>query len=84
MSEKDNKHDLYAVALVKRIQSDQTADSCQMVGHVPLELSRHLFFAMKHGCNLTAEVIEKKPHRSNLTQGGLEILTLQNIVYIQG
>ena len=37
---------------------------------------------MKHGCNLTAEVIEKKSHRSNLTQGGIEIKSKVSVTWL--
>ena len=44
-----------------------------VVGHVSLEISRYLFFAIKHGCKVDGEVMDTKHYRSPLTQGGLEI-----------
>ena len=43
------------------------------MGHVPIEISRFVFFSLERGCNYSAEVLERKPSRSPLQQGGLEI-----------
>ena len=44
-----------------------------IVGHVPLELSRIVFYAIQHGCVFSGKVQKERPVRSPLTQGGLEI-----------
>ena len=43
------------------------------VGHVPIEISRFINFAIVHGCNFKLSVVEPRPVRSPLVQGGLEI-----------
>ena len=47
----------------------------EVVGHVPIELSRVLFFALEHSCVLEALVLDSKyyPSPLRLVQGGLEI-----------
>ena len=45
-----------------------------IVGHVPLELSRIVFYAIQHGCVISEKVQKERPVRSPLTQGGLEIV----------
>ena len=42
-----------------------------IVGHVPLELSRIVFYAIQHGCVFSGKVQKERPVRSPLTQGGL-------------
>ena len=44
------------------------------VGHVPIELSRYIFFAGQHGCSFVVKVEQSKPVVSPLVQGGLEIV----------
>ena len=44
-----------------------------VVGHVPRELSRHIWFSIGDGAKFEAEVHEEKPMASPLIQGGLEI-----------
>ena len=43
------------------------------VGHVPIEISRIVYFSIGHGCSYKVKVLEEKPARSPLTQGGLEV-----------
>ena len=59
----NNTVDRFAVAVVKT----------HVAGHVPLEISRVLFYAIEHGCSMVAYVEDTLPHNSPLTQGGLEI-----------
>ena len=68
--EKDNPHDPFAVAIKGKLKSTVAPIT---VGHVPIEISRFVFFSLERGCNYSAEVLEKKPSRSPLQQGGLEI-----------
>ena len=44
-----------------------------VVGHVPIEISRFIFFSLERRCSYTSDVVDKKPVRSPLQQGGLEI-----------
>ena len=44
-----------------------------VVGHVPKELSRYVWYAFEQGTKFTGRVISVKPKRSPLIQGGLEI-----------
>ena len=44
------------------------------VGHVPREITRHVWYAIGYGAYLSAEVQDPVPRRSPLEQGGLEIL----------
>ena len=68
--EPDNKYDTFAVA-VKAAFDHKLAPI--VVGHVPIEISRFIHFSMEHGCLYSLKVLEGKPVRSPLTQGGLEI-----------
>ena len=45
-----------------------------VAGHVPIELSRYIFFAGQHGCSFVVKVEQSKPVVSPLVQGGLEIV----------
>ena len=50
-----------------------------IVGHVPKELSRHIWFATQNRAKLSTIVDNTKPQP--LVQGGLEILNRINIVW---
>ena len=43
------------------------------VGHVPMELSRFIWFFIDLGGNVTGRVIDIKPRRSPIPSAGLEI-----------
>ena len=43
------------------------------VGHIPLELSRYIWYALERGASVNAEVKSVKYKPSPLVQGGLEI-----------
>ena len=45
----------------------------EIVGHVPIELSQLLSFAIDSGCLIRGAVVDTEPMISPLTQGGLEI-----------
>lgn len=68
--EVSNAYDQYAIALKKRLPG-RIADS--VVGHMPKELSRIVYFIMLHGASVSAKVIDTHNRRSPLVQGGLEI-----------
>ena len=44
-----------------------------VVGHLPRELSRYIWFSIGEGAKFEAEVHKEKPMASPLVQGGLEI-----------
>ena len=68
--EKGNVHDDFAVAGNAKLPGKLIAE---VVGHVPLELSRYFWFAIESGARFTARVISEKYQPSPLLQGGLEI-----------
>lgn len=43
------------------------------IGHLPLEISRQIFFFVQHGGMLSAKVNSTARKRSPIVQGGLEI-----------
>ena len=45
-----------------------------IAGHVPRELSQHIWFSIVAGAKFEAEVHKEKPMASPLVQGGLDIL----------
>ena len=45
------------------------------VGHIPLEISRHVYFFMEKGGKLEAQVDRVKCEESPIPKGGLEIIT---------
>ena len=45
-----------------------------VVGHVPRELARHIWFALQKEATISATVVDSKPRKSPLLQGGMEIL----------
>ena len=46
-----------------------------------MELSRYIFFSLKHGADYRLEVLDKTAYRSPLTQGGLEIKASVTVVW---
>ena len=68
--ENDNIHDNFAVAgsgLLPRAQN------VTIVGHIPRELSRYIWFALELGAKVTGTVKSDRHRPSPLLQGGLEI-----------
>ena len=53
MNEPENRYDCYAVAVKSKLPGFLTDI---IVGHVPIELSRYLFYAQEHGCAFTVRV----------------------------
>ena len=45
----------------------------RVVGHIPIKISRYIYFSLKRGACYHTRVLEEKPLRSPLNQGGLEI-----------
>ena len=76
--ELDNDFDRFAVA-GKTLLPGKLAPS--IVGHVPSELSRYIWYALRHGAIMTAEVKGGRPKRSPLVLGRLEILIEISIIW---
>ena len=68
--EKDNQHDRFAV-VGKTILPGMLFPAT--VGHIPIELSRYVWFSLKRRANIMGQVKSIKYKRSPLVQGGLEI-----------
>ena len=68
--EKDNKYDIFAVCVKCHFKSKIVPI---IVGHVPIDISRYVYFSLEHGAVYTFSVLESKPLRSALTKGGLEV-----------
>ena len=62
-----NEYDPFAVSVLR---------GRHIIGHVPIELSRIIFFALEHGCEFEAVVQDTRAFQSPLVQGGLEIKVL--------
>ena len=71
-----NQHDRFAVAGQKMFPGKLAPD---IIGHIPREISCHVWYAMAKGADLTAPVIDTRPKRSPLIQGGVEILIMVNV-----
>jgi hypothetical protein len=66
--ERNNEHDRFAG------QTNLPGTlSPSTVGHIPLELSRYIWYALERGASINAEVKSAKYKPSPLVQGGLEI-----------
>ena len=63
-----NPEDRFAVAAMKHSSTGDTS----VVGHLPREISRVLWYFLLHGGEIDCEVIGER-RRSPLVQGGLEI-----------
>ena len=68
--ERNNPHDNFAVC-GKTILPGKLVNS--VVGHVPREIARHIWFALQRGATISAPVVDSKPRKSPLIQGGPEI-----------
>ena len=73
-------HDPYAVAVKGHCKG--TLPGLQIVGHVPIELSRYVYYAIKHGCTFRVRVLERAPIRSPLVQGGQEIVCMVTATWV--
>ena len=67
------EHDLYSIAWKKKSKSKITAD---VVGHVPKEISRAVFFFISRSAKVVGRVLEEKCYPSPIQKGGLEILLM--------
>ena len=67
------EHDPYSIAWKKKNKSKITAD---VVGHVPKEISRAVFFFISRGGKVVGRVLDEKCYPSPIPKGGLEILLM--------
>ena len=63
-----NCFDRYAIAAYQQFGATK-----RIVGHLPRELSRYLYFIIFHGAHIKCKVINTNHRRPSLVQGGLEI-----------
>ena len=68
--ERNNERDRFAVAGQTNLPGTLSPST---VGHIPLELSRYIWYALERGASVNAEVKSVKYKPSPLVQGGLEI-----------
>ena len=73
LKKKAAKHDPYFIAWKKKNKSKITAD---VVGHVPKEISRAVFFFISRGGKVIGRVLNEKRYPSPIPKGGLEILLM--------
>ena len=52
-----------------------------VVGHMPREINRYIWFAIEEGANITAQVILTNTKRFPLAQGGLEIEIKATVIW---
>ena len=71
-----NQHDRFAVAGQKMFPGKLALD---IIDHIPREISRHMWYAMAKGADVTARVINTRPKCSPSIQGGVEILIMVNV-----
>ena len=67
------EHDPYSIAWKKKNKSKITAD---VVGHVPKEISRTVFFLISRDGKVVGRVLDEKCYPSPIPKGGLEILLM--------
>lgn len=65
-----NRYDRFAVAGMTKLPGTLAPS---VVGHMPRQLSRFIWYAIEKGARITATVISTKAKLSPLVQGGLEI-----------
>ena len=75
--EEENPYDRYAIAAVKQDHGNLEE---RIVGHLPKEISRLVWFIMLHGAHVSLKVIDEAYRRSPLVQGGLEFPVLVTII----
>ena len=77
----DSDYDLFAIKTCQDIAIKTCRDTQfqpQIVGHLPLEISRFTKFLLDRGATITATVSSTHYQRSPLVQGGLEIPSVAN------
>ena len=50
-----------------------------IIGHIPREISRHVWYVMEKWADVTTFVIGTRPKRLQLIQGGVEIVIMVNV-----
>ena len=73
VQETNNQYDPCAVAVMGKFKTN-LGPVC--VGHVPIEISRFVFYSLARGCSFSVAIKDTKAYKSPLTQGGLEVRCL--------
>ena len=68
--ERDHEYDRFAVCGLVKIPGKI---ELTIVGHIPQEISRYVWYAMEEGANIAGKVVKEHYKPSSLFQGGLEI-----------
>ena len=63
-NEENNRYYPYAMAVKGHCKG--TLPGVQIIGHVPIEISSYLFFAINYGCSFKVRVSEQTPILSDL------------------
>lgn len=77
--ERNNLYDRFAVAGMTKLPGTLAAS---IVGHIPRELSRFIWYAIEKGARISASVISTKAKLSPLVQGGLEIPVVVKVEWV--
>jgi len=64
-------HDPHSIAFTRKIRARLVPD---IVGHIPLEISRYVWFFMNRGGRVTGTVHDPRYRPSPIPKGGLEII----------
>ena len=65
------EHDPYSIAWKKKSKSKITAD---VVGHVPKEISRAVFFFISRGGKVVGRVLDEKCYPLSILKGGILLM----------
>ena len=71
-----NRYDRFAVAGMAKLPGTLAAS---IVGHMPRELSRFIWYAIERGARITATLVSTQTKDSPLVQGGLEIRVIVKV-----
>ena len=68
--ERNNRYDRFAVVGMTKLPGTLAAS---IIGHMPREMSRFIWYAIEKGAQITATLVSTQAKDSPLVQGGLEI-----------
>ena len=74
--ERNNRYDRFAVAGMTKLPGTLAAS---IVGHVPRELSRIIWYAIDKGARITTTLVSTQAKDSPLVEAGLEILVIVKV-----
>lgn len=69
LQEENNPYDIFSIKVCK----PNTQSNPQIVGHLPMEISRITTFILQRGASVQVKVTGKNYRRSPLVRGGLEV-----------